>query len=81
MERSGFNSMQNNFILSYFVVFLVFLRYVKAMYKFGVFLRLWVIVFVVSKLNKVFGKGFEEWNQNWKVLGCGWIIGFGKLTR
>ena len=32
---------------------------------------------MVSRLNKVFGKGFEVWNQNWKVLGCEWIIGFG----
>ena len=40
-----------------------------------------MIVFMVSRLNKVFGKGFEEWNHNWKVLGCGWIIGFGKLKR
>ena len=54
----------------------MFLRYVRAMYEFKVSLRLWVIVFMVSRLKKVFGKGFEEWNQNWKDLGCGWIIGF-----
>ena len=38
------------------------------MYEFGVSLRLWMIVFMVSKLNKVMGKSFELWNQNWKVL-------------
>ena len=29
------------------------------MYEFGVSLRLWMIVFMVSRLNKIFGKGFE----------------------
>ena len=33
---------------------------------------------MVSRLNKVFEKGLEVWNQNSKVLGCGWI---GKLKR
>ena len=28
-----------------------------------------MIVFMVSRLNKVFGKSFEVWNHNWKVLG------------
>ena len=27
-----------------------------------------MIVFIVSRLNKVFGKSFEIWNKNWKVL-------------
>ena len=40
-----------------------------------------MIVFMVSRWNKVIGKSFEVWNQNWKVLGCGWIIGFGKLKK
>ena len=26
-------------------------------------------------------KVLEVWNQIWKVLGCGWRIGFGKLKR
>ena len=46
------------------------------MHEFGVSLRLGKILFMASRLNKVFGKGFEVWNQNWKILGCGWIIGF-----
>ena len=29
------------------------------MYEFEVSLRLWMIIFMVSRLNKVFGKGFE----------------------
>ena len=36
---------------------------------------------MVSRLNKVFGKGFEVWNHNCKVFGYGWIIGFGKLKK
>ena len=50
-------------------IFLVFLRYARAMYEFGVSPRLWMIVFMVSRLNKVFEKSFEVWNHNWKVLG------------
>ena len=41
------------------------------MQEFGVSLRLRKMVFIVSRLNKVFGKGFEVWNQNWKALGYG----------
>ena len=41
------------------------------MHEFGVSLRLKKMVYMVSRLNKEFGKGFEEWNHNWKVLGCG----------
>ena len=51
------------------------------MYEFEVSLRLGKMIFMVYRLNKVFGKGFEIWNNNWKVLGCGWIIGFGKLKK
>ena len=40
--------------------FLVFLRYSRTMYEFGISLRLWMIIFMVSRLNKGFGKGFEE---------------------
>ena len=32
------------------------------MYEFEVFLRLWMIVFMVSRLHKVSGKDFEVWN-------------------
>ena len=64
-----FDLMQNNLVLSYFAVFLVFLRYAKAMYEFRVSPRLWMIVFMVYRLNKVFGKIFEVWYHNWKVLG------------
>ena len=51
------------------------------MHEFGVSLRLGKMVFMVYRLNKVFRKGFKVWNQNWKVLGCGWRIGFGKLKE
>ena len=39
------------------------------------------MVFMVSRLNKIFGKSFEVWNQKLKVLDCGWIIGFEKLKE
>ena len=39
------------------------------------------MVFMVSRLNKVLGKGFEVWNMNWKVFCYGWRIGFGKLKE
>ena len=45
------------------------------MHEFRVSLRFREMVFMVSLLNKVFGKGFKVWNQNWKVLGYGWRIG------
>ena len=51
------------------------------MYKFEVFLRFGKMVFMVSRLKNVFEKSFEVWNQNWKVLGYGWRIGFGKLKE
>ena len=51
------------------------------MHEFGVSLRLLKMVFMVYRLNKVFGKGFEVWNKNRKALGCGWRIGFGKLKE
>ena len=51
------------------------------MHEFRVFLRLLNMVFMVYRLNKVFGKSFKIWNKNWKVLGCGWRIGFGKLKE
>ena len=51
------------------------------MHEFGVSLCLEKMVFMVSSLNKVFGKSFEVWNQNQKVLGCGWRIEFGKLKE
>ena len=51
------------------------------MHEFRVSLRFENMVFMVSRFNKVFGKCFGVWNQNWKVLGCGWRIGFGKLKE
>ena len=51
------------------------------MHKFRVSLSLGKMIFMVSRLNKLFGKGFEVWNQNRKVLGCGWRIEFGKLKE
>ena len=39
------------------------------------------MVFMVYRLNKVLGKGFEVWNMNWKVFCYGWRIGFGKLKE
>ena len=51
------------------------------MHEFRVSLRLREMVFMVSWLNKVFGKGFKVWNHNWKVLGCDWRIGFGKIKK
>ena len=32
------------------------------MHKFEVFLRLGKMVFIVSRLNKIFGKSSKEWN-------------------
>ena len=51
------------------------------MHEFGVSLRLWMVLFMGSRLNKACGKDFEVWNQIWKVLGYDWIIGFRKLKR
>ena len=51
------------------------------MHEFWVSLRLGKMIFMVSWLDKAFGKDFEVWNQNWKVLGCDWRIGFGKLKE
>ena len=34
------------------------------MHEFWVSLRLGNMVFIVSRLNKEFGKGFEVWNHN-----------------
>ena len=43
------------------------------MHDFGVYLRLGMMIFMVSTIKKkLFGKVFEVWNQIWKVLGCGW---------
>ena len=42
--------------------FRVFLRWARAMHEFGVSMRLGKMVFMVSRLNKVFGKSFEVWN-------------------
>ena len=51
------------------------------MHKFRVSLRLGKMIFMVSRLNKVFGKDFEVLNQNWKVLACGWRIRFRMLKE
>ena len=39
------------------------------MHEFLASLRIGNMIFMVSKLNKIFGKGFEVWNQIWKVFG------------
>ena len=39
------------------------------------------MVFMVSRLKQVFGNVFAVWNKIWKVLGCGWRIGIGKLKE
>ena len=46
------------------------------MHEFRISIRLWMVLFMVSTLNKAFGKDFEVWNHNWKVSGCDWRIGF-----
>ena len=35
----------------------------------------------VSRAKQSIWKVLEVWNQIWKVLCCGWRIGFGKLKR
>ena len=40
-----------------------------------------MMVFIVPRVKKRYGKVLEVWNQIWKVLGCCWRIIFGKLKR
>ena len=51
------------------------------MHEFEVSLRLETIIFMISRLNQIFGKSFEVWNHNWKILSCGWRIKFGMLKE
>ena len=41
------------------------------MYEFEISLRLGNMIFMVFRLNKIFGNGFKVSIKNWKVLGYG----------